>query len=85
MGHPHAGDLAGVTLWPVVCMIGGLIKWRGGPVINVWGCEVGDIASTSTYSSLLCSTSALDSSSITLTHLHRPQEGSRGLLSGVPH
>lgn len=34
MGHPHAGDLAGVKPWRVVCMIGDLIKRRGGLVIK---------------------------------------------------
>lgn len=34
MGGSHAGDLAGVKPWRVLCMNGGLIGWGGKPVVT---------------------------------------------------
>lgn len=34
MGRSHAGDLAGVKPWRLLCMNGGLIGWGGKPVVT---------------------------------------------------
>ena len=80
MGHPHAGDLAGVEPRTSCPHDWSAEKWRGGPVIK----KRGGTLLIHLSSRLAGRISAADSFDMVLAHLRRPPEERTGLLRGVP-